>query len=193
MRKLLIALLLMMFIITPCFAKTPDGKTPHEETICDGQTGAAFGLCNAYCEAMDCDSENPHASQKACDRIKSQYQKHTGIENLPCEEDIKPLGCPCIDYLPEFAACSDKINDFESCIDYYVYDNYYNEVQAHIQLDSESSYILVTNLESPIPICEFYNFYTGYYEYLEITNEELDSCVNTLLEKIDESGLTCEF
>ena len=45
-------------------AKTPDGVTPAEETVCDGLSGAAFGLCNAYCEAMDCDSDSTKASQK---------------------------------------------------------------------------------------------------------------------------------
>ena len=41
---------------------TPDWMTPHQETVCDSETGAAFGLCNAYCEAMDCESASPQAS-----------------------------------------------------------------------------------------------------------------------------------
>ena len=45
------------------FAQTPDGLTPSEETVCDRYEGNAFGLCNAYCEAMDCDSVNHTASQ----------------------------------------------------------------------------------------------------------------------------------
>ncbi len=28
-------------------AQTPDGETPAVETVCDGESGAAFGLCNA--------------------------------------------------------------------------------------------------------------------------------------------------
>ena len=44
---------------------TPDGQPPSMETVCDGQSGAAFGLCNAYCEAMDCDSPDPQASPQA--------------------------------------------------------------------------------------------------------------------------------
>ena len=35
--------------------QTPDGQTPATETACELESGAAFGLCNAYCEAMDCD------------------------------------------------------------------------------------------------------------------------------------------
>jgi len=36
-------------------AKTPDGQTPAEETICDQYNGALYGLCVAYCEAQDLD------------------------------------------------------------------------------------------------------------------------------------------
>jgi hypothetical protein len=48
---------------------TADGDPPAVENECDGLAGAAWGLCNAYCEAMDCDSAAPHASAEACDRI----------------------------------------------------------------------------------------------------------------------------
>lgn len=53
--------------------------------VCDGETGRAFGLCNAYCEAMDCDWDL-NAPEKACSRVKSNYQKLTGEEELPCEQ-----------------------------------------------------------------------------------------------------------
>ena len=36
-----------------------DGVTPAVETVCDGLADELFGLCNAYCEAKDCDSDNP--------------------------------------------------------------------------------------------------------------------------------------
>ncbi len=54
-------------------------------SVCEGETGRAFGLCNAYCEAMDCDWD-PNASEKACARVKSNYQRLTGEEELPCEQ-----------------------------------------------------------------------------------------------------------
>ena len=57
-----------------------------EEEGCDDLVGAAFGLCNAYCEAMDCDGE-PQASERACDKVLSNYEKITG-ESMPlCSED----------------------------------------------------------------------------------------------------------
>ena len=80
------------------FAQTPDWMTPAVETICDNESGAAFGLCNAYCEAMDCELANdgdpqtePAASQNACDKVRGKYQHYTG-KDLPCE-----VSCPCND------------------------------------------------------------------------------------------------
>ena len=73
-------------------AKTPDGKTPASETVCENETGAAWGLCNAYCEAMDCD-ENPQASQRACYRVGGKFISITG-RALPCELP-DPVTCPC--------------------------------------------------------------------------------------------------
>ena len=70
-------------------AQTPDGDTPAEEDICAGEIGAAFGLCNAYCEAMDCDSDNPSASAKACGKVFGKFEQITGTV-LPCE-----ITCPC--------------------------------------------------------------------------------------------------
>jgi hypothetical protein len=52
-------------------AGTPDGLTPAVEDICTkwGFSGTTNGLCNAYCEAMDCDDANPQASEEACTRV----------------------------------------------------------------------------------------------------------------------------
>ena len=77
---------------------TPDHLPPSLETVCDMETGAAFGLCNAYCEAMDCELANdsdpgtePHASATACSKVRNNFQRITG-RDLPCE-----VTCPCND------------------------------------------------------------------------------------------------
>ena len=99
MRKVLCILsLALLAALLPASASTPDGQTPAEETVCDGQIGAAFGLCNAYCEAMDCDSPEPEASPRACERVRDNYIRHTGLP-LPCD-----VVCPCPETLPLFAA-----------------------------------------------------------------------------------------
>jgi len=92
----------------PAAAQTPDGLPPALETVCDGETGAAFGWCNAYCEAMDCELANdndpatePKASATACSKVRTKFQQATG-RDLPCE-----VSCPCTDlpeYFPNWAA-----------------------------------------------------------------------------------------
>jgi hypothetical protein len=68
---------------------TPDGIPPALEEICDMTTGKANGLCVAYCEAMDCDSDAPRASANACESVAANYTRTTG-ETLPCIRT-----CPC--------------------------------------------------------------------------------------------------
>ena len=103
MRKLLeiaAATCLLLAGATMAHAQTADGMTPAEETVCHDAnlTGAAFGLCNAYCEAMDChlyaEGGQANASQNACDKVKANFQKHEG-ENaeLPCESGPPPAAC----------------------------------------------------------------------------------------------------
>jgi len=78
-------------------AQTPDGQTPAMETVCDVESGAAFGLCNAYCEAMDCETANPAASATACGKVRDQFKRIAG-HDMPCEN-----ACPC-QAIPEFNA-----------------------------------------------------------------------------------------
>jgi len=71
MSRLVMYSVVLSFVVTyyAALAQTPDEETPAEEVVCDGEVGAAFGLCNAFCEAMDCDSDSPRASEQACDRV----------------------------------------------------------------------------------------------------------------------------
>ena len=69
-------------------ASTPDGETPAVETVCatyEGTVAGAFGLCNAYCEAMDCGYEYVRASNTACQKVNDNFEKRYGMR-LP-EED----------------------------------------------------------------------------------------------------------
>jgi hypothetical protein len=67
-------------------AKTPDGKTPAEETVCDELRGVLYGLCVAYCEAMDCDHSDHLASDQACERVLTNFMKHSPEAFPPCME-----------------------------------------------------------------------------------------------------------
>ena len=66
-----------------------------------GLTGAAFGLCNAYCEAQDCDIHD-HPS---CERLRTNFAKHTGITVFPCD----PF-CGDGEENQEFEECDDGDN-----------------------------------------------------------------------------------
>ena len=55
-----------------------------EESACitEGLAGASLGLCNAYCDAMDCTSSD---NATACESLRSAYQKSSGVSTFPCE------------------------------------------------------------------------------------------------------------
>jgi hypothetical protein len=65
---------------------TRDQQPPAQEQVCDdaGLYGAAYGICIAFCEANDCDSQETPDS-KACSALRVNYTKQTGEIFLPCE------------------------------------------------------------------------------------------------------------
>lgn len=81
---ILLACLISVAIVPLGNAQTPDGIPADEETVCDdaGLTGSAWDLCNAYCQAQDCD-EFP--GSKSCEMLKKNYAKHTGVTYFPCD------------------------------------------------------------------------------------------------------------
>lgn len=108
----LAAALTVFFFYSASMAKTPDGQTPSEETICDVETGAAFGLCNAYCEAMDCDSPDTRANQRACDRVAQNFMDKTD-RMVTCEAALCRVDCQeTLD--TAMGVCA---SDQETCID----------------------------------------------------------------------------
>jgi hypothetical protein len=83
-------------IVPVSYAQTADGETPAEEDICTtwGMTGKVNGLCNAYCEAMDCDSAAPQASEQACSRVLGKIEGALGDTPFPTCEDVDGDGVP---------------------------------------------------------------------------------------------------
>ena len=70
-------------------AQTADGMTPAEEPVCDDLNGALYGLCVAYCEAMDCHLGDQLASDQACERVLTNYMTHSDGEMPPCHGPVE--------------------------------------------------------------------------------------------------------
>ena len=90
---------------------TPDGLPPPMEHVCDFENGAAYGLCNAYCQAMDCDSDTPSASITACQKVANKFEQVTG-RPVPCSES-----CPLYqnDNFPGFNEVVSTPSSITSC------------------------------------------------------------------------------
>ena len=104
----------------------PDASPPSQEDDCNGLSGAAFGLCTAYCEAQDCDA----FPQASCARLRENFQKVTGTVVFPCDafcgdgvlnqpgEECDPPASPsCQDGLLCGAACTCPTDPLPSCND----------------------------------------------------------------------------
>ncbi len=75
------AALSMVMAGTPALAQ---GMADDSACVMAGLFGEEFGLCNAYCEAMDCDSVTPQASAKACEKVRAKFEAIEGVPELPC-------------------------------------------------------------------------------------------------------------
>ena len=68
MKIILSLLMAVMFLGGQAAADEPD--------ICDGQVGAAYGLCQAYI-TMGCHTSDPDASEEACAKVEENFIKIT--------------------------------------------------------------------------------------------------------------------
>src|SRR6185369_5140591 len=75
------ALALLVALAGTALTATPDGHPPSTETSCTGLSGSARGLCNAYCQAQDCDV-HPRPS---CEQLRKNFQRATGSSKFPCD------------------------------------------------------------------------------------------------------------
>jgi hypothetical protein len=68
---------------------TPDEVPPADEAVCEesGLTGAAYGLCIAFCEANDCDD---FPNKKACEVLRENFTRITDEVDFPCEAITPP-------------------------------------------------------------------------------------------------------
>lgn len=161
-----------IFSLSPvAVAKTPDGKPPSEETVCDNETGAAFGLCNAYCEAMDCDSPNHRASDTACAQVKKNFEKKTG-RPLPCE-----ASCPCVEQLDLFSGIVNGDLNVDLCL---------TDSDLLSVVVDDGSFAFVSSATEP-PVCSA-NLEPP---FIELTTDEVMICRDLLRNASEAQGVNC--
>ena len=66
----------------------------------------AKGLCVAFCEAKDCDTEY----HRSCDKLKDSFVKITGQELFPCE-----TRCPCWEAKELESVTAENVSGSISC------------------------------------------------------------------------------
>lgn len=71
-------------------ARTYAGQPLPHESACSDLSGAAFGLCNAFCNAQHCNVE-PHPS---CEILRRNFERKTGSSTFPCEVALTPTATP---------------------------------------------------------------------------------------------------
>jgi hypothetical protein len=158
---------------------TPDGIPPAFETICDGQTGAAHGLCTAYCEAMDCDSPKPHASAQACAKIANNFVRITG-QPLPCD-------CPCVGRISGFIESLNGRYGYGGCT--LSQSSYFSVVEF---ATSDPFYVLVSGFDdnSGIAVCGE-SVSPGPGGFLDISRAQAEACVAITVQKLAAAGVRC--
>lgn len=174
-KTLLLTLSLLTLGTGAALASTPDGVTPSRETVCDSLSGAAFGLCNAYCEAMDCDSPAPHASPTGCSRVKANFTRITGQAMFPCD-----ITCPCStgqNSLALFASILNGTTPVQQCVSDF---SNITSVQT-----AEGSFAIVNQAAAP-PFCSVNN-----QTFLTITAAEAQVCGFLLRDAAATQGVAC--
>ena len=101
--------LILSFAIS-AYSQTADEMTPAEEDVCSELQGAAYGLCNAYCEAMDCDTvEGYDQHPNACDKVLANFEKKTDGGIPPCELPMCSDSAIACGFGDDFIECDGEV------------------------------------------------------------------------------------
>lgn len=98
-RLFILSIVLGLFTLTA----QADGIPPSGEDVCDvlnapGVSNGLFGICNAFCEAKDCDEYAPGDEPRSCQRLLANYDRKASDSDpaMPClAEEPEPVVCPC--------------------------------------------------------------------------------------------------
>jgi hypothetical protein len=164
--RLTLFLALLLLCAGAALAQTPDP--------CDNETGAAYGLCNAY-ESAECQTATPSASNVACSRIAAKFKQITGRDLAS-----KFVNCPCVgiagfdNILANFNVCSDEGDRFFVSIG---------------PFSPELTDTAFANFEANL--CGYSASQPPSSETLSITQEQAMACVNLLRATAANRSVTC--
>ena len=149
--------------------------------ICKDEIGKAFGLCVAYCEAMDCDSTEPGGSEKACATIAGDFAELTS-RDLPCQVNL----CPCAAE-PEW----DEFLQSESWNDC-VLGSWGNVVDVVLLWPIYEPNVIFSgrSLDLDTLLCNV-NSVNGVIQIRELTPEQNNYCQQDLLTAAEAAGVAC--
>jgi len=158
-----LTLALLLLCTGAAVAQTPDP--------CGDETGAAYGLCNAYV-AVECHTDTPSGSDVACSRIANKFLQITGRDLAS-----KFVTCPCVG----IAGFDNILANFNSCFD-----------------EGDAVFVSINGLDADVAFAEGESNECGYFiadppssEALSITPEQSLACLNLLRTAAADRGLTC--
>lgn len=134
-------LILLVFGLFLSIGATADAQLPKADDFvpvypseCNGLDCSAYGLCEPYCEDLNCDTkEGFEKNPEICTTLLYKYQEKTGYpgppcvcndvcvdEQLECKSECKPDDLDCLnDCCTDFAQCEIDCcdqNGVKSCI-----------------------------------------------------------------------------
>ncbi len=114
-----------------------DPFVPVKPSDCVGLDCAAYGICDTYCEDLECDTkEGFEKNPEICEKVLSKYQEKTGFpgppcdcnnvcfdEQVECKSECKPGDLECFaDCCSSFADCQidccEQVGDKECVTDF---------------------------------------------------------------------------
>lgn len=164
---------------------------------CEAETGRAKGMCQAYCEAIDCDGD-PEASAEACETLESHFTSMTG-RALPCEAVFEPpdVDCPCLEFYGWSGAFEPSVEGL-SCW----YDT--SAAWEDPSIDFWATMVVGTmevedwenDMVYDVPICSTLEWWdpegeAEEYEIVLETQEQVDGCMAWIAAFVDHEQMVC--
>jgi hypothetical protein len=181
---------------------TPDQQPPPAEAaVCDSLSGAAYGLCTAYCDAMDCDG-SPQASQSACSRVAERLLQITGGAP-PCSDSGGggsgggsggggggggggSVSCPCVTLIDDWSEAVNGVFGLAACVG-----STTPGFEDFVALETRIPYMLAGSDVVYYADIGFCGFAGGTGTFLTITRQEAESCNTLVRQKAAAAGLEC--